>query len=117
MTSSLPVVAPEADLFFNDLLVAHLKNVIQSDGTYYATFELCVSDTKPGLAARIVTFIRFFVDWNTRCSAREPVHRSEFGQYGDLIGTDKWRVKWRDDSLVVAGMPNFSEGNEVAWNT
>ena len=49
MTHFDPILAPDAELFFNDLLVARIENVFIHQGTYFATFPLCISDTDPGL--------------------------------------------------------------------
>jgi len=115
MTAILPILAPTAELSFNGLLVAHLENVTLSEGTYFATFQLLVSDTGPGLPSRIATFVRFSLDWNERCAARERAHPSEFHQFGDLIGPDRWRVTWPNESIALSEAPIFSDGNQIGW--
>ena len=116
MTHFDPILAPDAELFFHDLLVARIENVFIHQGTYFATFQLCISDTDPGLPSRIANFVQFSLDWNDRCSAGTSPDPSEFKQFGDLFGPDKWRVTWLNESIAISEAPVFSEANQIGWS-
>ena len=103
-------------LWFGDVLVADLLDVITHQGTWFARYRQIVVPEQGPQQRRLCDFISFCEDWHQRLKRGQAPDAEEFDQYTDVIKTGSWRVSCPDGSeLTLTEAPVFVEG-ESSWN-
>ncbi len=100
-------------------LVGVIRNVFESDRTWYGAIDPTLQQRDPPLDARVEEFISFCVDWHRRLDDHqdEPPDAVEFEEFKDVLRPGRWSVAWpdgREDKLHQA--PVFFAGGEVTWS-
>jgi hypothetical protein len=103
-------------LWFGDVLVADLLDVMPHQGTWFASYRQVVApDQGPG-ERRLCDYIAFREEWHQRLKRGEDVSAAEFDPFADLIKSSSWRVPCPDGAeLPMNEGPIFVEGT-ASWN-
>jgi hypothetical protein len=113
------VAVPKAlnlHLWFDEVLVAELRNVFPHQGTWFAEYRPIVVPEQGRLEARLCEFIQFCEEWHERLAREENPDASEFDPFMDVIESAAWRVPCPNGTeLRPAGAPVFVRG-EASWN-
>lgn len=103
-------------LWFGDILVAELWDVIPHQGTWFGSYKQVVVREEGTLQSRLHDYIRFSEDWHRRLQFGEKAEAEEFDQFADLTTSTFWRVLCPDGSnLAMNEGPIFVEGT-ASWN-
>jgi hypothetical protein len=103
-------------LWFGDVLVADLLDVIPHQGTWFAHYRQVVVPGQGPLQRRLCDFMAFCEAWHQRLLRGESPDAAEFDQFADVIKTGSWRVPCPGGTeLTMTEGPIFVEG-EVSWN-
>jgi hypothetical protein len=113
-------MTPDPKLYYGALPVGTLRDVFESDGTWYGTLDLDSGIGSKGqedeLSRRIAEYIRFAEEWNERAHRVEPADASEFDQYSDLVKSRQWSTRDENGEVnQIADAPVFFTGGEVSW--
>ena len=107
-----------AKLLCSGVVVAVLKDAFESDGTWYAKFNLTLDSSEGDKAKRILEYIALSKDWNDRCARdpKNPPDEGEFNEFSDLIKPQCWSVEFKEGkSRFIAEAPIFLAQGEVSW--
>jgi hypothetical protein len=103
-------------LWYGDVLVADLLNVIPHQGTRFALYRQVVTPEQGPLQRRLCDFIAFCEEWHQRLKRGENPSAAEFDQFADVLQSGSWRAPCPDGTeLTMAEAPTFVEG-EASWN-
>jgi hypothetical protein len=103
-------------LWFDEVLVAELRNVFPHQGTWFAEYRQVVAPEQGRLEARLCQFIQFCEAWHGSLARGDDPDAKEFDQFADVIESPAWRVPCPDSTeLRPAGAPIFVQG-EASWN-
>ncbi len=104
-------------LYFGETMLGVLKNVFESDYTWYGVFEP-ISNEITNVDRRCFDYIRFSIDWNERIyHGDDTANANEFNEYENVIKSGNWYVRSLDGVLtqVVEDAPVFFPGGDVSW--
>ena len=103
-------------LWYGDVFVADLLNVIAHQGTWLATYRLAIAPVQGSQQRRLCDYVAFCEEWHQRLSRGEDHDAAEFDRFADIIWSGMWRVPCPDGTeLAMAGGPIFVQG-EASWN-
>ena len=103
-------------LWFGDVLVADLLNVIPHQGTWFAEYRQIVTPEQGPLQQRLCELIRFSEEWHHRLQRGESPDLRECDQFADVLESRAWRVPCPDGTeLRMTYGPAFVQG-EASWN-
>jgi hypothetical protein len=107
--------SPDLDLWFDGVLVGHIREPFQSDGTWFDILERAVQPSDSELPRRLSEFIRFCEDWNERVRD-DSADAAEFDSYADVVKSGLWvTIDSVGRSTRIADAPVFFSGDEVTW--
>ena len=105
----------ELELWYDDVLVGHVRNVVHSDDTWHGVIALAIQRDAP-LHTAIRDFIAFCEEWNERqLGATHPPGAAEFRKHAGVIDSGKWVVKSTGSCVSIDEAPVFFRGGEVTW--
>ena len=103
-------------LWFGDVLVADLLNVIPHQGTWFALYRQVVAPGQGAVQRRLCDSIAFCEEWHRRLKRGNSPDAGEFDRFADIIKSGSWRVPYPDGgALPMDEGPTFFEG-EASWN-
>jgi hypothetical protein len=70
-------------LWFDDVLVAELRNVFPHQGTWFAEYRQVVAPEQGPREARLCQFIRFSEEWHERPAHGDAPDAKEFDPFAD----------------------------------
>lgn len=113
--------APDAvQLWYAGQVVGQITDVFFSDHTWFGSFHSSVAKDGQRVTARVIQFIEFCRDWNSRVESNphDPPDPAEFDQYSDLLKSGLWSVKSaQGDVWQINEAPVFSRDGDVSWRT
>jgi hypothetical protein len=105
----------ELQLFYDDILVADLHEVIAHQGTWFASYELRISSGEGVQQDRLLEYIASCEDFDRRIAQGEDRDFDEFDRYGVIAAASSWRVPRPDGGdFLMEGNMWFADG-EVCW--
>lgn len=103
-------------LWFGDMLVADLVDVITHQGTWFALYHQIVVPEQGPRQCRLSDFIAFCEGWHKCLQHGQNPDDREFAQYSDVIKARSWRVSSPNGlELILMEAPIFAEGL-ASWN-
>jgi hypothetical protein len=103
-------------LWFGDVVVADLLDVMPHQGTWFARYRQVVAQGQGALQQRLCEYIAFCEGWHQRLKRGEDPDAAEFDPFADVIQSGSWRVPCPDGTeLTMVEGPIFVEG-EASWN-
>ena len=115
----MPETAPKRlnlRLWFGDVLVAELTNVMPHQGTWFALYRQVVDPDQGPEARRLCEYIAFCEEWHQRLKHGENPNAAEFDRFADVIYSGSWRVPCPDGTeLTMTHGPGFVDGAAM-WN-
>lgn len=105
-----------AQLWFGELLVAELSNVIAHQGTWFGDYISVATIKQCSSAAEIDKYIVFSKKLHKRLKQGKNPDPREFDRFKDVLYSKLWRVRFSDGcELAMNEGPGFVAG-EVSWN-
>jgi len=104
-----------AKLYFDAVLVGDLADLLEHQGTWFASFKPRLPAGGDRTEARVAEFIRFCEDWHGRLDAGSDPDAEEFDAFADVVKSESWRVVDGGGTRVLDGAPVFADG-EVSWS-
>ena len=105
-----------AQLWYGDLLVAELSNVIVHQGTWFGDYRQVVTRGQGNQATRLCDYIAFDEKWHQRLKQGKNPDPKQFDHFKDVLYSGLWRVRFPDGGeLALAEGPGFVAG-EACWN-
>jgi hypothetical protein len=103
-------------LWYGDLLVAEVSNVIVHQGTWFGDYKQVVTREQGKQATRLCDYIAFDGNWHKRLKHGKNPDQKQFEHFKDVLYSGMWRVKCPDGSeLTMVEGPGFV-AVEVCWN-
>lgn len=107
------------DLYYEDVLVAHVCDCFCTDNTWYGKYA-CSIPAGGRLESRLLAFIAFAEDWNARWNSNpdNPPDPAEFDQFADVMRPGVWQL--RTTSGVAQRLddaPTLLGDKELSWRT
>ena len=105
-------------LLFENVVVGEIADAFDHQGTQFGTFHCTLPPDGDDTSKRLRTFIEFCQDWFERCGSNAVADASEFDQYCDVVGLEKWTVQKPGAELTtIEDAPMFHDGfeGEISW--
>jgi hypothetical protein len=106
-----------ATLWYGNVLIGNLINIVCSDETWWATIIRATSRDQV-LPKRLESFIALCEDWNerTRTNHDDPPSAAEFDQFADVLKSGLWLVEMPAGGKErISDAPVFYSGGECSW--
>jgi len=102
-------------------MVGRILDVFAYDTTtWFGTLERTIRVEESPLATRLIEFMDFCIEWNTRSAANpeKPPDASDFDQFNDVIQSGLWFTETKQgEKQPIVQSPVFFPGGEVSWRT
>jgi hypothetical protein len=111
-------VAPpflELQLWFGDVLVADLHQVFPHQGTWFAPYELKISQGQGTLQDRLLEYIAFTDDFNRRLAEGLDHDFEEFDSFGAIANATSWTVPRPDGGLIPMAEKMWFADGQACW--
>jgi hypothetical protein len=104
-----------AELWFCDVLVAKVMDVVCHQGTYFGIPQLVFDNAGSELQRRLTQFVDFSLDWNRRVGDGIEADADEFDAFADLVRGGNWSCRYRGAMSPIDQAPSFFGPNECSW--
>jgi hypothetical protein len=118
-----PFLLPDLDLWYGSVRIGRISQVTSCHPSWIGLIEHELDRLAGAGEDRLVEFIEFCIDWDTRAQSAnhgdliEYPDASEFEAFTDILQSGEWRIHHQDGRVeVIDEAPMFSLYNEVSWS-